>query len=78
MNDTNFGRQRESVISSNSNNESNGESNEGGYETYEAYGRNSLSEGYTTYRETGQAGESETGSCTRNESCCKIARLQNL
>ena len=47
MNETDIAQQRESDISSCSNDESNGGS-------YEKYRRNSLPEGYTPYRETAQ------------------------
>jgi len=88
MNETNIARQRESDISSCTNDESNGES-------YEKYRRNSLPEGYTAYRKPGQAGEvvydrydtdyegaetpdQEKGSCESKKSCCKIGWLFKL
>ena len=87
MNETNIARQRESDISSCSDDESNGEN-------YENYRTKSLPEGYTAYRKAGQADEvvydrydsdyegAETPDQGVNQrskqSCCKKGRLLDL
>ena len=87
MNETNIARQRESDISSCSNDESN-------VENYENYRTKSLPEGYTAYKKTEQnvydrydtdyedeetpdQGE-DKGSCDSKKSCCKIGWLLYL
>jgi len=89
MNETNLTQQRESDISSCSDDESNGEN-------YENYRTKSLPEGYTAYRKAGQADENvydrynsdyegaetpdqggDKRSC-KSKSCCKIGWLSNL
>ena len=87
MNETNLTQQRESDISSCSDDESNGEN-------YENYRTKSLPEGYTAYRKAGQADENvydrygsdyesastpdqerDLGPCESKKSCCKIGWL---
>ena len=90
MNETDIAQQRESDISSCSNDES----NEGSYENYRT---KSLPEGYTAYKKPGQADENvydrygsdyegastpdqerDLGPCDSKKSCCKIGWLFKL